>query len=209
VEKSSKSGIFTNKRLLMIKDGFLYYFSNVPADYKTHEPNLMGSLKEFPKCSIEIRSIQTIKLESAKSSTLVITFYDKDMIDREDIRKSLSSKNYNHPVKPNRDDLEEWKFIFATVMKCRLWYGSLVKLKQHFVKSQDKFDKFTEYMANFDPQIRSSLPQLANRASAPINLSSPTSVSAPNLPAPKSPTRQSNTNSPEGKYKMDKESGIF
>lgn len=31
VEKSSKSGIFTNKRLLMIKDGFLYYFSNVPA----------------------------------------------------------------------------------------------------------------------------------------------------------------------------------
>jgi hypothetical protein len=142
VEKSSKSGIFTNKRLLMIKDGFLYYFSNVPSDYKAHEPNLMSTLKEFPKCSIEIRSIQTIKLESAKSSTLVITFYDKDMVDREDIRKSLSSKNYNHPVKPNSEELEEWKFIFATVMKCRLWYGSLVKLKQYFVKNQDKFDKF-------------------------------------------------------------------
>lgn len=195
----------------MIKDGFLYYFSNVPADYKAHENNLMSTLKEFPKCSIEIRSIQTIKLESAKSSTLVITFYDKDMIDREDIRKSLSSKNYSHPVKPNLDDLEEWKFIFATVMKCRLWYGSLVKLKQHFVKSQDKFDKFAEYMANFDPQIRSSLPQLSNRASAPISISSPTNLNAPSLPPPKSPTRHpnTNTNSPESKYKMEKESGIF
>lgn len=36
-------------------------------------------------------------------------------------------------------------------MKCRLWYASLVKLKQFFVKSQDKYDKFAEYMANFDP----------------------------------------------------------
>lgn len=88
----------------MIKDGFLYYFSTVPSDYKTHEPNIMSSLKEFPKCSIEIRSIQNIKLESAKSSTLIITFYDRDMIDREDIRKSLSSKNYNHPVKQNASD---------------------------------------------------------------------------------------------------------
>lgn len=113
------------------------------------------------------------------------------MIDREDIRKSLSSKNYNHPVKPNREDLEEWKFIFATVMKCRLWYGSLVKLKQYFVKSQDKFDKFAEYMANFDPQIRSSLPQLtSNRASAPSTYSSP------NLPPPNSPTRATTTVSP-------------
>jgi hypothetical protein len=167
----------------------------------------MSTLKEFPKSSIEIRSIQGIKLESAKSSTLVITFYDKDMIDREDIRKSLSSKNYNHPVKPNRDDLEEWKFIFATVMKCRLWYGSLVKLKQHFVKSQDKFDKFAEYMANFDPQIRSSLPQLSpnnsNRASAP------TSFSSPNIPVQNSPTKPAGINSPESKYKMEKESGIF
>lgn len=204
----------------MIKDGFLYYFSNVPADYKAHEPNLMSTLKEFPKCSIEIRSIQSIKLESAKSSTLVITFYDRDMIDREDIRKSLSSKNYNLPVKPNRDDLEEWKFIFASVMKCRLWYGSLIKLKQHFVKSQDKFDKFAEYMANFDPQIRSSLP---NRASAPT---SPTFLSLTNNsnPTPSYNNTTSNANSspqsplskggkpsltPESKYKLEKESGIF
>jgi len=66
----------------MIKDGFLYYFSKVPSDYKGHEPNLMSSLKELPKSSIEIRSIQSVKLESAKSSTLILTFNNRDMIDR-------------------------------------------------------------------------------------------------------------------------------
>lgn len=147
----------------------------------------MGSFKEFPKCSIEIRSIQNIKLESAKSSTLIIIFHDKDMIDREDIRKSLSSKNYNHPVKQDSNELIQWSFIFDTVMKCRLWYGSLLKLKQYFVKNADKFDKFAQYMANFDPQIRSSLPQFNNRNSQTISptnsnkaLSPP--KSSPNLP---------------------------
>lgn len=130
------------------------------------------------------------------------------MIDREDIRKSLSSKNYIHPVKPNMDELEEWKFIFATVMKCRLWHGSLMKLKQHFSKTQDRFDKFAEYMANFDPEIRNSLPITSpknpnNRSSVPLSTQ------------PTSPTKNTNTMSPPpivleqrpekiDKYKLDK-----
>lgn len=66
------------------------------------------------------------------------------MIARQDIRNSVSSKNYLHPIKKDSsNDIEEWKFIFSSIMKCRLWYGSLVKLKQYFVKNQDKFDKFT------------------------------------------------------------------
>lgn len=96
-------------------------------------------------------------------------------------------------------------------MKCRLWYGSLVKLKQHFVKNQDKFDKFTEYMANFDPQIRNSLPQFSpsnannlNRSSTPL-VDSPTKpTSGNNLPS----FIQTNENT-SSKYKMEKESGIF
>lgn len=122
------------------------------------------------------------------------------MIDREDIRKSLSSKNYNHPVKPkSSDEPEEWKFIFTTVMKCREWYGDLVKLKQYFVKNQDKFDKFAEYMANFDPNIRSSLPQFSpsNRSSSGIN-------SAPIITSPQKMPNQNSLIIEPTKYKMEK-----
>jgi hypothetical protein len=65
----------------------------------------MSSLKEFPKSSIEIRHIRKIRLESPKSSTLIIEFLERDMIDREDIRKSLSSKNFNAPVKEGHNEL--------------------------------------------------------------------------------------------------------
>ena len=99
-------------------------------------------------------------------------------------------------------------------MKCRLWYGSLVKLKQHFVKNQDKFDKFTEYMANFDPQIRNSLPQFS-----PSNANTINRNSTPLIDSPAKPTSNNNglpnfiqaieNTSSSSKYKMEKESGIF
>jgi hypothetical protein len=88
-------------------------------------------------------------------------------------------------------------------MKCRLWYASLVKLKQFFVKSQDKYDKFAEYMANFDPQIRSSLPQFTSKS--PVGSSN--RVSTPNIVL--SPNNSSSQVNPvqaqeTSKYKMDK-----
>lgn len=52
VEKSSKTGVFSNKRLLVIKNGFLYYFTNVPKNYKSHVPNILTAVKELPKSSI-------------------------------------------------------------------------------------------------------------------------------------------------------------
>ena len=85
--------------MLVIKNGFLYYFTNVPKSYKNHVPNILNTLKELPKSSIEIKEIQQIKMESSKSTNLVIKFHEKDMIDREDIRKSISSKNYVHSKK--------------------------------------------------------------------------------------------------------------
>jgi len=53
-----------------------------------------------------------------------------------------------------------------------------MKLKQHFSKAQDHFDKFAEYMANFDPAIRTSLPQSAagNRQDNSNRTSSPTKM---------------------------------
>jgi hypothetical protein len=64
------------------------------------------------------------------------------MIDREDIRQSLSSKNFNPPKKEG-SDLEEWKFSFSNFGKCRQWYFALETLKTHFEKHQDKYDRFT------------------------------------------------------------------
>ena len=81
------------------------------------------------------------------------------------------------PTKDNEsEEPEEWVFIFPSVMKCRLWYASLIKLKQHFIKNQDKYEKFQEYMANFDADIRKSLPQSSNSAVPAVRRS------APNLP---------------------------
>jgi len=85
------------------------------------------------------------------------------MIDREDIRKSLSSKTYNHPpLKELTTDMEEWKFTFVNFNKCKQWYYYLEYLKAHFEKHQDRYDKFTEYMANFDSQLRQSLPRYSH-----------------------------------------------
>jgi len=36
-----------------------------------------------------------------------------------------------------------------------------MKLKQHFSKVDDGYDKFAELLANYDPNIRKSLPQLS------------------------------------------------
>jgi hypothetical protein len=34
VEKNSKTGLLSNKRVLAIKSGVLYYYSNVPKDFR-------------------------------------------------------------------------------------------------------------------------------------------------------------------------------
>jgi hypothetical protein len=66
------------------------------------------------------------------------------MIDREDIRKSLSSKAYDHPpLKEVTKDIEEWKFTFSSFNKCKQWYYALETLKAHFEKHQERYDKFT------------------------------------------------------------------
>ena len=82
------------------------------------------------------------------------------------------------------------------------------------MKNQDKFDKFTEYMANFDPQIRNSLPQFS-----PSNANTINRNSTPLVDSPAKPTSNNNglpnfiqaieNTSSSSKYKMEKESGIF
>ena len=152
VEKSSKSGVFSNKRLLVIQKGFLYYFTNVPKSYKGHVPNILTAVKELPKSSIEIKAISMIKMEGSNSPNLIIKFYLKDMIEREDIRKSISDTNFRH-TKKSTNDQEEWKFTYSSVLHCRLWYTALLKLKSHFSKQDDKIN---EFFNNFDPGKRNS-----------------------------------------------------
>lgn len=109
-------------------------------------------VKELPKSSIEIRAISNIKMESSNSPNLIIKFYGKDMIEREDIRKSISDRNYRHTKKITNDQ-EEWKFTYSSVLRCRLWYTALMKLKSYFAKQDDKVE---EFFNNFDPGRRNS-----------------------------------------------------
>ena len=91
-------------------------------------------------------------MESSKSTNLIIKFHEKDMIDREDIRKSITSKNYVHSKKGS-EDLEEWKFTYTTALQCRIWFNALLKLKTHFSKQNNKI---MEFFTNFDPAKRNS-----------------------------------------------------
>ncbi len=74
------------------------------------------------------------------------------MIEREDIRKSISDQNFKY-TKKNTQELEEWKFTYAKVLNCRLWYTALLKLKAYFSKQEDKIE---EFFNNFDPVKRNS-----------------------------------------------------
>lgn len=69
------------------------------------------------------------------------------MIDREDIRKSIDSQFYSMPNKKPNTETDEWKFMFTTVLQCRLWYNALMKLKDYFKNLEHKF---SDFVAGFD-----------------------------------------------------------
>lgn len=52
--KLSKSGLLTHRRILQIKNGFLFYYSHVPKDWKS---NAIHLLKENPKAAIRLTEI--------------------------------------------------------------------------------------------------------------------------------------------------------
>ncbi len=75
------------------------------------------------------------------------------MIDREQIRKSVVTKQLSKNDKNNnKPDLIEWKFTFPSLLQCRLWFNAIFKLKQHFLKQENKYEEFLE---NFDPDRKS------------------------------------------------------
>lgn len=92
-------------------------------------------------------------MESSNSTNLIIKFYEKDMIEREDIRKSISDQNYRFTKKIGQE-LQQWKFTYAKVLNCRLWYTALLKLKAYFSKQDDKIQMFFN---GFDPVKRNTL----------------------------------------------------
>jgi len=53
------------------------------------------------------------------------------------------------PNKKVNNETDEWKFMFTTVLQCRLWYNALMKLKEYFRKLEINFKDF---VANFDPK---------------------------------------------------------
>lgn len=76
------------------------------------------------------------------------------MIDKEVIRQSIAQKSFSQNKKESGEELQEWKFTFSTVIRCRIWYSALIKLKQHFIKQNDHMQDF---LNNFDPEKRNSI----------------------------------------------------
>ena len=91
-------------------------------------------------------------MEPGSNNNLILKFHEKDMIDRESIRQSISNKNYKHNKKGS-EDLEEWKFTFPTAGHCKIWFNVLLKLKSYFSKQNNAIEMFFN---NFDPAKRNS-----------------------------------------------------
>ena len=101
------------------------------------------------------------------------------MIERQDFRNSVSNKKYNHPVKQDAKEIEEWKFTFANFNRCKQWYFYLEKLKVYFEKNHQEFDKFTELMANFDTDLRNSLPRHSKGTKSAVHSNNQTQKTSP------------------------------
>jgi hypothetical protein len=106
----------------------------------------------LPKSSIEIKNIKEIKIDGVNTTNLIIKFHEKDMMEREDIRKSINDRNYILGKKSS-NDLQEWKFCFPKFETCRFWFTYLLKLKSFFSKQAAKIE---EFFKNFDPNKRTS-----------------------------------------------------
>ena len=65
VFKLSKRGILTHRRILQIKNGFLFYYSHVPNEWKS---NAFHLLKENPKAAIRLTEtlIHYLGVDNAK-----------------------------------------------------------------------------------------------------------------------------------------------
>jgi uncharacterized protein (DUF3084 family) len=78
VQKESGTGLFKNKRLLLVKSGFVSYFSKKPKYYVGNVRSLELS-GELPKQTIPVTAITNMKVEA---TTLTIEFNLTDLIDK-------------------------------------------------------------------------------------------------------------------------------
>lgn len=63
VDKESKLGFTTNKRLLVLRDGCLYYYSKVPKELNKFEAPNIKTLKmnDWPKSAIDSTYIHQVR----------------------------------------------------------------------------------------------------------------------------------------------------
>ena len=89
VKKESGSGLFANERLLLIKSGFISYFSNKPKTFVGNVRSLELS-GELPKQTIPVTSITDVKVDNRY---LKFKFNTKDLLESKQLQKLIKDPN--------------------------------------------------------------------------------------------------------------------
>jgi hypothetical protein len=99
----------------VIRGGHLYYYSSVPKSFDgtckcyLGDPKVLDYFHELPKSSLEIIKIKKIVTPSKNSPTFEIFFDNRNLMDREDIRKTLTSEAYSFQPKSSKEE-STWRF---------------------------------------------------------------------------------------------------
>ena len=109
VLKQSETGIFRNQRLLLIKSGYLSYFSKIPKHYvgNIRSIELSGELPKMTLCASDVQSIER------RRKYLHIKFNKKNLISAVKLKKLVDgqadSKN-SKADENHKDENIEWVF---------------------------------------------------------------------------------------------------
>ena len=105
VKKESGSGLFANERLLLIKSGFISYFSKKPKTFVGNVRSLELS-GELPKQTLPVTSITDVKIDNRY---LKFKFNAKDILEVKQLEKLIKDPT-SQPKSKGENKEEEWTF---------------------------------------------------------------------------------------------------
>ena len=115
---------------------------------------MLDYFHELPKSSLEIIKIKKIVTPSKNSPTFEIFFDNRNLMDREDIRKTLTSESYSFQPKSSKDE-STWRFTCDNHYIKEKWMGTLVALMEHYHEEERNIKKYFEGIES-DQELRMS-----------------------------------------------------
>lgn len=95
MKKESGSGLFENERLLLIKSGFISYFSKRPKTYVGNIRSLEIS-GDLPKQTLPVTSISDVKIDNR---FITFKFNTSELIDQETLNSMVNQKSLKEKKK--------------------------------------------------------------------------------------------------------------